>query len=101
MAGHTVELVCTAGTAELINGEGTVVKMPIRGREALLDIPSKKLPGALTASTPDKVDPGRFDLVVLGMQEAQYGTKGVRELTGRVGESRVPCLAIMNMPPLP
>jgi hypothetical protein len=35
------------------------------------------------------------------MQEAQYGAKGVRELTQRVARSGKPCLAIMNMPPLP
>src|SRR2546426_6817760 len=34
------------------------------------------------------------------MQEAQYGAPGVRELMGRVAESRRPSLAIMNMPPL-
>ena len=101
MAGHNVSLVCTKGTADLINREGTVVRMPIKGRESLLDISSKKLPGTLSAATPDDVDPGKFDLIVLGMQEAQYGAPGVRELTGRVALSRKPCLAIMNMPPLP
>ena len=101
MAGHRVTLVCTASTADLINREGTIVRMPVKGREGLLDIPSKKLPGALSAATPDAVDPATFDLVVLGMQEAQYGASGVRELTGRVAKSRKPCLAIMNMPPLP
>jgi hypothetical protein len=84
----------------LINREGTIVRMPIKGRESLLDIPSKKLPGTLFATTPDDVDPAKFDLIVLGMQEAQYGATGVRELTGRVARSRKPCLAIMNMPPL-
>jgi len=101
MAGHAVTLVCTKGTADLINREGTIVRLPIKGREGLLDIASKKLPGALSAATPDAVDPAAFDLVVLGMQEAQYGAGGVRELTGRVARSRKPCLAIMNMPPLP
>jgi hypothetical protein len=101
MAGHTVSLVCTKPTAELINREGTVVRFPIRGRESLLDVPSKKLPGALSAAAPDGVRPGDFDLVVLGMQEAQYGASGVRELMGRIAQARVPCLAIMNMPPLP
>ena len=47
------------------------------------------------------VDPGQFDLVVLGMQEAQYSSEGVRELMARVAAARTPCLAIMNMPPLP
>ncbi len=79
MAGHRVSLVCTKPTAELINREGTLVRFPIRGREALVEIASKRLPGALSASTPDDVEPGEFDLVVLGMQEAQYGSKGVRE----------------------
>ncbi len=101
MAGHRVSLVCTKPTAELINREGTLVRFPIRGRESLLEIASKRLPGALSASTPDEVDPGVFDLVVLGMQEAQYGSPGVRELMGRVARARKPCLAIMNMPPLP
>jgi len=101
MAGHRVSLVCTRPTADLINREGTRVRFPIRGRESLLEIASKSLPGALSASTPDQVDPGAFDLVVLGMQEAQYGSQGVRQLMGRVARARKPCLAIMNMPPLP
>jgi hypothetical protein len=101
MAGHRVALVCTKPTAELINREGTVVRFPIKGRESLLDIASKRLPGELFASTPDDVDAGKFDLVVLGMQEAQYGSQGVRELMGHISQSRKPCLAIMNMPPLP
>ena len=101
MAGHDVTLVCTRPTAELINREGTIVRFPIKGRDTLLDVSSTKLSGTLSAAPPDEIDPARFDLVVLGMQEAQYGTDGVRELTGRVARSRKPCLAIMNMPPLP
>ena len=101
MAGHRVSLVCTKPTAELINRAGTIVRFPIRGRASLVDVPSKKLPGALSATTPDAVDPDTFDLIVLGMQEAQYGSPGVRELTDRVARSRKPALAIMNMPPLP
>src|SRR6267378_126992 len=100
MAGHRVSLVCTKPTADLISREGTVVRFPIRGRQSPVDISSKRLPGALSATTPDQVDPREFDLVVLGMQEAQYGSAGVGELMGRIAESRVPCLAIMNMPPL-
>jgi hypothetical protein len=100
MAGNQVSLVCTKPTAELINREGTVVRFPIRGRETPLDVRSKELPGVLSAGTPEEIDPAKFDLVVLGMQEAQYGSSGVRELMGRVARSRVPCLAIMNMPPL-
>lgn len=101
LAGHRVSLVCTRPTAELINREGTVVRFPIKGRASLLDVASQHLPGTLVATTPDEVDPVTFDLVVLAMQEAQYGAPGVRELMGRVARASVPCLAIMNMPPLP
>jgi hypothetical protein len=101
MAGHQASLVCTRPTADLINREGTIVRFPIKGRDGLLDISSKKLPGMLSATAPDDVNPAKFDLIVLGMQEAQYGASGVRDLMGRVAAARVPCLAIMNMPPLP
>src|SRR3989454_4331966 len=100
MAGHRVSLVCTKPTADLISREGTVVRFPIRGRKSPVDISSKKLPGALSATTPDQADPRQFNLIVLGMQEAQYAAAGVRELMGRIAEARVPSLAIMNMPPL-
>jgi hypothetical protein len=101
MAAQSVTLVCTRSTAELINRDGTVVKFTVKGRDALLDVPSTRLPGTLSASAPDDIDPAAFDLVVLGMQEAQYGSPGVRELMQRIAQARVPCLAIMNMPPLP
>ena len=101
LAGHRVTLVCTRPTAELIHREGTVVRFPVRGASSLLDVASKDLPGVLDAAPPEAIDAAAFDLVVLGMQEAQYGAPGVRELMGRIAEARRPCLAIMNMPPLP
>lgn len=101
MAGHAVSLVCTRATAELINREGTYVRLPVRGRAALLEVASKKLPGVLSACTPEAADPAEYDLIVLAMQEPQYGAPGVRELMVRVARARKPCLAIMNMPPLP
>ncbi len=101
MAGHGATLVCTKPTAELINNEGTVVRFPVRGRNSLVEISSKGLGGTLSATGPDDVDPSQFDLVILGMQEAQYGSAGVKELMARVAAARVPALAIMNMPPLP
>ena len=101
MAGRRVTLVCTRPTAELINREGTAVRFPARDGRTPLEVRSRELPGTLCAKSPDEVDPGAFDLVVLGMQEAQYGARGVRELMQRIARAHRPCLAIMNMPPLP
>jgi hypothetical protein len=100
MAGHSVSLVCTRATADLINRDGTVVRFPLKDR-APIEIASNLLPGEVSARTPEHTDPADYDLVILGMQEAQYGADGVRELMGRIARSRRPCLAIMNMPPLP
>jgi len=102
MAGHDVTLVCTPATAALVNHSGTHVRFPVRGGgEPPLDVLSGELPGKVDACTPAEADPAGYDLVVLGMQEAQYGAPGVRELMGRLAHSGKPCLAIMNMPPLP
>ena len=101
LAGHNVKLVCLPAEADLINKEGIRVRMPIKGREGLVEIDSRKAPGKLSASGPEGVDPKDFDLVALAMQEPQYRSPGVRELLDRVATSRKPCMSIMNMPPLP
>jgi hypothetical protein len=101
MPGHTVKLVCLPAEAELINKEGAIVRMPVRGREGLVEVNTKKLKGKLSADGPGAVDPKEYDLVALAMQEPQYRSPGVRELLDAVAKARVPCMSIMNMPPLP
>jgi hypothetical protein len=99
--GHRVTLVCLPAEADLINAEGFRVRMPIRGRKDPVEIDSRKLPGKVSAAGPGDVDPKDFDLVGLAMQEPQYRSAGVRELLDAVAKSKVPCMSIMNMPPLP
>ena len=101
MAGHDVTLVCRSQTAELIRREGTRVRIQVKGREGWLEMDSRAAPGTLHALAPDQVDPARYDLVCLAMQEPQYSAAGVRELMQSVAAARVPCMSIMNMPPLP
>ncbi|MSP49192.1 MAG: hypothetical protein EXQ95_07675 [Alphaproteobacteria bacterium] len=101
LAGHNAHLVCLQAEADLVNAEGTRVRMPVKGREGLVEVDSRKLEGKLTASPPDGVDPARYDLVALAMQEPQYRADGVRQLLDRVAKAKVPCMSIMNMPPLP
>ena len=100
-AGHTVKLVCLPAEASLINAKGAVVRMPVKGREGLVEVNSRALPGKLSADGPAAIDPRDYDLVALAMQEPQYRSPGVLELLEKVGRSRVPCMSIMNMPPLP
>lgn len=101
MAGHSVTLVCLPNEAELINSEGAIVRFPVRGREDLVEICTRSLPGQVSACGPDEVDPSDHDLVVLAMQEPQYRHDSIRGLLGRVNRSGRPCMSIMNMPPLP
>src|SRR5882724_492544 len=99
--GHHVKLICLPAEADIINSEGFRVRMPIRGRAAPVEIDSRKLPGTVSAAGPADVNPKDYDLIGLAMQEPQYGSPGVRELLDAVAKSRVPCMSIMNMPPLP
>jgi hypothetical protein len=101
LGGHNVKLVCLPAEADAINSGGVRVRMPIKGREGLTEVHSWKLPGKISADGPAAVNPKDYDLVALAMQEPQYRSAGVRELLDAVAKSRVPCMSIMNMPPLP
>jgi hypothetical protein len=106
-AGHNVTMTCRAATANLINVEGIRVRLPIKGRRdvgvnGLVEVSSKALTGHLTACTPQQVaDLPAFDLVILAMQEPQYRQDGIRELMQQIALAKLPCMPIMNMPPLP
>ncbi len=99
--GHSIHLVCLPAEADLINADGFKVTLPVRGRNEPVLLDSRKLPGKVTAGPAAGVDPAKFDLIGLCMQEPQYRADGVRQLLDAVGKSRVPCMSIMNMPPLP
>src|SRR5262249_39553905 len=99
--GHSVHLVCLPAEADLINAEGFRVRLPVKGRKDQVEIDSRKLPGKVTAGGAAGVNPKDYDLVGLAMQEPQYRSPGVRELLDSVAKSKVPCMSIMNMPPLP
>jgi len=101
LAGHDVTLVCLPQEAALINAKGAVIRMPVKGREGLVEINTQKLPGRLRAETTAEAKPGDYDLVGIAMQEPQYRSPGVRELLDAVAKSGKPCMSIMNMPPLP
>src|SRR6201988_4443391 len=101
MAGHNVTLVCRRKTADLINRDGTEVRIKLRDEPSHRAIFSRDLPGTLDATPPADVDLSRYDLVVLAMQEPQYTNHTIRVLMIKIAEAKLPCLSIMNMPPLP
>jgi hypothetical protein len=99
--GHNIHLVCLPGEADLINKEGFKVTLPIRGRDEPILLDSGRLPGKVSAGPATGIDPKRYDLVGLCMQEPQCRSPDVRELLAAIGRARVPCMSIMNMVPLP
>ena len=101
MAGHNVTLVCRRQTANLINRDGTEVRIKLRDEATHRPIFSRGLPGILDAVEPADVVPSRYDLVGLAMQEPQYAAPAMRLLMIKIAEAKLPCLSIMNMPPLP
>jgi len=101
IAGHSSTLVCRPATAALINAEGIRVRLPVKGQAAPVELDSRRFPGRVNALSPPQVKPGDYQLVVLAMQEPQYADAEVRRLLQAVAAARVPCLSLMNMPPLP
>lgn len=101
MAGHDVTVVCRAPTADLINRLGTEVRIKLKGEDSHRAIRSATQPGRLHAKTPEHIDAAGYDLVVLAMQEPQYLHHTMRTLLARIAFARIPCLSLMNMPPLP
>src|SRR4051812_4342362 len=101
MAGHNVTLVCRQKTAELINRDGTEVRIKLRDEPSHRSIFSRDLRGKLDATPPANVDVARYDLVCLAMQEPQYTNHTIRVLMIKIAVAGLPCLSIMNMPPLP
>jgi hypothetical protein len=99
LAGYDATLVCRAETARIINRDGIRVRMPLD--DGPLELDSRGAPGRLRAASPYDVKPGDYDLVALAMQEPQYASDEVRELLDGVATAHVPCVSIMNIPPLP
>ena len=99
--GHKITMVCLPAEIDAFNSEGARVRLPIRGRKEAIELDSRKLPGSLRAAGPSDVSPKNFDLVALAMQEPQYRSPGVRELLDATAKARVPCMSIMNFPPMP
>jgi hypothetical protein len=101
MAGHNVTLVCRRQTADLINAEGTIVRIKLKDEKEHRAIRSTGLPGRLTARAPKDIAVADYDMVGLAMQEPQYAHHAIHTALIRIAEERLPCLSIMNMPPLP
>src|SRR5258707_12129399 len=77
--GHSIKLVCLPAEADLINGEGFRVRLPVKGRKDPIEIDSRKLPGKVSATGAGGGNPAAFALVGLAMQEPQYRSAGGRE----------------------
>ena len=75
--------------------------LPVKGRQDPVEVDLRKLPGKVSAAGPAEVSPADYDLIGLAMQEPQYRAPGVRTLLDAVARSHIPCMSIMNMPPLP
>src|SRR5215217_3108604 len=101
MAGHNVTLVCRKQTAELINRDGTEVRIKLRDEAAHRPIFSRDQPGILNAVEPPDVETSRYDIGGLAMHEPQYADHAIQLLMIKIAEAKRPCLSIMNMPPLP
>jgi len=87
LAGHAVHLICLPAEADLINKEGAIVRMPVKGRDGLVEVNSKKLAGKMSAGGTAGVNPSDYHLVALAMQEA-VSFAGRARVARRGGQSQ-------------
>ena len=71
MAGHQVTLVCLPHEVELINREGIRVRLPLKGRDGLVELDSRRYPGQLLAAGPADVKPADYDPAAVLAAEAE------------------------------
>ena len=99
--GHTIKLVCLPAEADLINAEGFRVRLPVRGRSD-----AGRARFAQAAGQSHRRRHGRCRSEGLRSGRPRHAgaaisvSPGVRELLDAVGRAKVPCMSIMNMPPL-
>ena len=101
LAGHRVHLVCLPQEAAAINQRGTLLRIPMRGRNEPVLVESTRYTDGLSAGGPQAVDVEAYDLVALAMQEPQYRHPEISALLRHIAHAGLPCVSIMNMPPLP
>jgi hypothetical protein len=105
LAGHAVTLVGRSAEIATMAQSPLEVRITPRrtGEDITLVVPvaDHSAPGRIALATPDRVDPLDFDLVVLAMQEPQYGDPVVAGMMARLAASGRPCLSIMNLAPPP
>ena len=98
--GHKIHHVCLPAEADLINAEGFRVRLPVKGRMTRwcsIDEAARQGDGRPRhRHQPEGLRPDRPCHA-----GAAVPPPGVRELLDAVAKSRVPCMSIMNMPPLP
>src|SRR5258706_4563456 len=80
LAGHNAKMVCLPNEVEAFNTDGAIIRMPIKGREGLVEIDSRKAPGKLSAAVAAEVNPADSDLIALCMSEPPYRLHSVSEM---------------------
>ena len=83
---------------EAFNANGAVVRFPVRGRDGLVEVCTKDLPG-VNAAGPVTWIPTTLTWFAWRCRNRSTAPV-VAELLGRVASSGVPAMSIMNMPPL-
>src|SRR3982750_197019 len=93
MAGHNVTLVCRRNTAELINRDGTEVRIKLRDDPAHRSIFSRDLPGKLGAAMPQDRRPPRVHFVGPPNQGPQIPHQSDPLLDGKDRRGQAACLS--------
>ena len=97
LGGHHITIVCRPGEAEVLNAEGPVIDLPARKTGIRMQISRQNASLDIVAVSPNSVDPGAYDLVVLAMQETHFRDPEISNLSLKIAGNEQPVVSIMNM----
>lgn len=97
LGGHQATVVCRDAEATQLNAEGPFIHATARKSGSPILVSRDTADLDVVAVTPEKVDPSRYDLIVLAMQEPQFAAPDIRDLALRIAASGQPVISIMNM----
>ena len=99
--GHKITMVCLPNEVEAFNSEGARIRMPIRGRKEPIELELAQIAGEPQGGRARRRQPDGFRSRRAGDAGAAIPLARSARTARRGRRAKVPCMSIMNMPPLP
>jgi hypothetical protein len=60
LAGHNAKMICLPAESDLFNAEGAIIRTPVKGRDGLVEIRTRRIGWPIIGWRPRRLRSGRF-----------------------------------------